>query len=78
MKSNTRFLILFSVILFSLNNNSMVRTVAQEVNETPAKTDAESDDSAKEVDQPEDETPETTDPKKTKIQRRNSFSVSRS
>lgn len=69
MKSNTRFLILFSVILFSLNNNSMVRTVAQEVTETPAKTDAESDDSAKEVDQPEDETPETTDPKKTKIQR---------
>lgn len=69
MKSNTPFLILFSVILFSLNNNSMVRTVAQEVTETPAKTDAESDDSAKEVDQPEDETPETTGPKKTKTQR---------
>ena len=69
MKSNTPFLILFSVILFSLNNNSMVRTVAQEVTETPAKTDVESDDSAKEVDQPEDETPETTGSKKTKTQR---------
>tara|TARA_B100000676_G_C18087307_1_gene856157 strand:+ start:5592 stop:6143 length:552 start_codon:yes stop_codon:yes gene_type:complete len=69
MKLNTPFLILFSLILLSLNNDSMVRTFAQEVTETPAKTDAESDDSAKEVDQPEDETLETTVPKKDKTQR---------
>lgn len=69
MTSNMRFLVLFGAVLLALNTNSLVNTFAQEASEPPPKVDTETNEAVEEPAQPEDKTPETTDPKKPRTQR---------